>query len=232
MISPPTSFFPWLTQETKKWTRRLTQRPPIFNKANIKRMWFQPARNKNFCPTPTSPYPLTIKALQKTKITKQGLLPFSLSVFHITFKISELKGKYIFYPSGTPAGAVGDWNNRITHYTTDNSWGVTQNSIYLRTNFRSVTLVAFHFPEAMQHPDWKQRTNHALTYYKHNITIINSKKHSTHSKLQQTTSPFPPLPQSNPMKYGNPVYYNPVTLSGITTSKIFRSPQIRSLVVQ
>ena len=59
--------------------------------------------------------------------------------------------------------------------------------------------MAFHFPEAMQHPDLKSRTNHALTYYKHpNITIISSKKHSAHSKLKWTTSPFPPLPQSNP----------------------------------
>ena len=61
--------------------------------------------------------------------------------------------------------------------------------------------MAFYFPEAMEHPDWEHRTNHALTYYKHHsITIISSKKHSTHSKLQQTTFPFPPLPQSNPVE--------------------------------
>ena len=62
-----------------------------------------------------------------------------------------------------------------------------------------------------------------------NITTISSiiSKHFTHTKSRHPRHPLSPSPKQV-QETTNPVFFNPVTLSRITTSKNSQPPQVRS----
>ena len=81
-----------LPPHTKRRNPGLVLCPQFLNKTRNKKMRIQPTLNNTFYPNTTTPHSLTITALQKTKITKQDLLPLLLSVFTISkYKVYTIR---------------------------------------------------------------------------------------------------------------------------------------------
>ena len=75
----------------------------------LKKIRFQLALNKPFCPTSPPLINRSFKHRQRTKINKTMLSASPTSVFHTKFTISVLKSTWDFHPNGNWTWSVSVW---------------------------------------------------------------------------------------------------------------------------